>query len=698
MNNSRRHIFCDPLYSGFIHSKMALYFAYAVLVFCLILPVQNSYAQAQVFDTARIYKAMNKGRNGQDLKIGVIGGSITAGYAASSESNRWSNLMADWWESTFPSSDVQLINAGWGATGSDIGVHRIYDDLLVKQPDFIVVEFSVNDAEGEYATKMMEGLVQQTLVAENTPGLMLLLLKQANGTTAAESHKPVAEHYYIPYVSFADSIDNAVAKDGLALDSIFVDGLHPNDIGMAYIARFITDMLDSIYVNLPAEDQLPEIDTVMPAPLISNVYSNTIQYFPDAVVPFSNNRWYAAKTGWSSSTTDSQIDFKVTGNSVSLLFTQNNFNNRGRAEVWVDDHEKTIIDAYMTDNWGTKDAFALVQEGLTDGDHILHIKVIPESSTEGNYVHIERILAAGNVGSIPPVAKISGIRKGVIGQTIEVNGTDSFDPDGDSIKTYLWTFKDKPAGSSAVISDSNQSIASFIPDVSGNYLIDLVVSAGINNSVPATKKVEIRETNSKPVAVPGNDTVSSLNIYFWFDGSRSYDNDGDMLTYQWVLESSPDGSKASIIQPESVQPQCRLDKAGDYVISLTVYDSIEYSDKAFITIEGREGYTGINQRNRNFDRVKAYPNPSSDEICIRYYLQHAETITLKLYNMQTKLIANCTYTHSQAGINEQKIDLASFNIKPGVYFIELTGGDSSKTIKVIFNPGDNALTSKRTVY
>ncbi len=132
--------------------------------------VSTDSIKAQDPDLARIFKAMDRGRRGENLTIGVIGGSITEGYAASSVDKRWANLMLDWWENKFPSSKISLINAGWGGTGSDIGVHRVYDDLLKKDPDYIVVEFAVNDGDGDHAKKMMEGLVQQILKAENTPG------------------------------------------------------------------------------------------------------------------------------------------------------------------------------------------------------------------------------------------------------------------------------------------------------------------------------------------------------------------------------------------------------------------------------------------------------------------------------------------------------------------------------------------------
>ena len=55
-------------------------------------------------------------------------------------------MVADWWQTRFPSSAVTLVNAGIGATGSDIGTFRVKKDVIEKDPDFVVVEFAVNDA------------------------------------------------------------------------------------------------------------------------------------------------------------------------------------------------------------------------------------------------------------------------------------------------------------------------------------------------------------------------------------------------------------------------------------------------------------------------------------------------------------------------------------------------------------------------
>ena len=65
-------------------------------------------ANTSVYDTTRLYNTMLKAKNGEDITIGVFGGSITAGSLASTESKRWANLITDWWKNTFPESNIHL--------------------------------------------------------------------------------------------------------------------------------------------------------------------------------------------------------------------------------------------------------------------------------------------------------------------------------------------------------------------------------------------------------------------------------------------------------------------------------------------------------------------------------------------------------------------------------------------------------------
>lgn len=635
------------------------------------------------FEPGRIYNAMAKARRGDDIIIGVIGGSITAGTAASSESKRWANQMTDWWKQKFTGSNVTLINAGWGGTGSDIGAHRAYDDLLSKNPDFIVIEFSVNDTEGSLATKMMEGLVQQAIVCQSTPGIMVLALKQENGSNAMLSHKKVTDYYNIPLVNYVNLIDSAVAADGLTLHSIYSDGVHPNDKGMTYIANFIKQQLDSIYATLPDDNQLPAPNTFLPAPLVTDTYSSTYQYFTKNLVPVENSGWRIEDAGWESETVGSQISFRIRGNAVSLVFTQNISANRGRAEVWVDNGPKKIIDAFMNENWGTRYAFALVNEGLTNDDHILNIKIISESSTSGNFVQLSRVLVAGNIGSAAPIAITTNYQKSIVGYNTELEGGQSFDPDGELITAYNWSFAQKPTGSATTITNSNKQMASFIPDIAGDYIVNLVVTAGFLQSIPAVKTVKVRASNAKPVAVVGNDTASALNKNFNLVGNKSYDTDGDPLTYNWKIVSKPQGSTSVLFAQYSATARTKFDIEGEYVFSLVVSDSIELSQTATITINAIDGYTQVNSIIAD-NNIEVFPNPTNGNINITFINNSESFATIEMYSAIGKKVFSKIIDNSFGQSVVFTTNLQQLNLQPGIYIISVKKAGITNAFKVNF--------------
>ena len=71
----------------------------------------------------RLANVIKKLKNGEEVTVGFIGGSITQGTSAGNELC-YAKLTADWLQQTYSSAKVNYVNAGIGATGSYIGVHR----------------------------------------------------------------------------------------------------------------------------------------------------------------------------------------------------------------------------------------------------------------------------------------------------------------------------------------------------------------------------------------------------------------------------------------------------------------------------------------------------------------------------------------------------------------------------------------------
>src|SRR5579864_5387113 len=94
---------------------------------------------------------------GSNLKVAYFGGSITAQPG-------WRPKTLAYFQKTWPAARFSEINAAIGGTGSDLGVFRLAQDVLVKKPDLLFVEFAVNDggAAPDQIRRCMEGIVRQT--------------------------------------------------------------------------------------------------------------------------------------------------------------------------------------------------------------------------------------------------------------------------------------------------------------------------------------------------------------------------------------------------------------------------------------------------------------------------------------------------------------------------------------------------------
>jgi lysophospholipase L1-like esterase len=642
------------------------------------------------FDTSRIYHAMAKARRGEPVNIGVIGGSITAGSLASTEDKRWANIVTEWWRTKFPSSTVTLINAGVGATGSDIGTFRIQKDLIQKDPDFVIVEFAVNDS-GEdslYVREMMEGIVRQLLADTSKTGVMLLLLKMEDGGTAQADHKVVGDYYKIPWVSQVDLIGPALAEDGLVLSDVYGDtphGVHPNDVGMQYIADFITERLDSMYAHLPVDEALPEITMTLPEPMVSDVFMHTYTFTAASLIPTVNTGWTTGATLWSADTPGAELTFEVDGNAIAVKYDKVYSTDRGRAEVWVDNGTHMVIDAFFTETWGTRPCFQLVAEGLSDGNHTLHIKIMEEHDplSSGNYLHILSVYKAGNITSAPPIAVPGTPKKALTGHAVWIDGTPSYDPDNDTITAFQWTVENAPVGSTAGMEYSTSAVASVTPDLAGYYSIGLVVTAGIQESVMQTCRIHVVATNAIPVAIAGDDFTLATGKRAKPDGSNSSDADGDPITYSWTFLSKPGGSAPVIMLANTATPYFFANDQGEYLVALVVNDSIADSPADTIKITAIDGYSALPDWKTDAQTVRVFPNPTRGHITLQYQLASPVQVTVRVFSVDGRLLTEPVSEHQNNGFHELNLNLESMLSSGKALILQVERGNDIYRQKVM---------------
>ncbi len=111
------------------------------------------------------------------------------------------------------------------------------------------------------------------------------------------------------------------------------------------------------------------------------------------------------------------------------------------------------------------------------------------------------------VANVAPVANAGTAQSVTAGDTVTLDGSGSSDANGDTL-TYAWVLSSKPGGSTATLSSATAQKPSFVADVAGSYVAQLVVNDGKVNSSNAANVTVTAASLVVPAANTGllNDT------------------------------------------------------------------------------------------------------------------------------------------------------------------------------------------------
>ncbi|HDP24151.1 MAG TPA: PASTA domain-containing protein [Deltaproteobacteria bacterium] len=196
--------------------------------------------------------------------------------------------------------------------------------------------------------------------------------------------------------------------------------------------------------------------------------------------------------------------------------------------------------------------------------------VYSQSPEAGDEVHPGSIVVITVSDNNPPVANAGTDLAAVLQGMYRLNGSRSFDVDGDPI-TFLWIVINEPSIGAAEL-EGDTSVRPFLTiSEDGTYEIELVVNDGSVDSSPDTVTITTSE-NVRPVAHAGSDIPGAKNVEVCLDGSLSSDPNGDDITYLWTIVSKPYGSLTELNVNDVEDPCLTPDTPGEYIVQLIVND------------------------------------------------------------------------------------------------------------------------------
>lgn len=217
-------------------------------------------------NTERVYKALTKARNGEEVTIAFIGGSVTQGAGATPINTECYAYKAykNFEKIAKAGDNVKFVKAGVGGTPSELGMLRFDRDVLKEGkvlPDLVIVEFAVNDDGDETKGECYESLVRKILNLPSRPGVILLFSVFADDYNLQERFSPVGIRYELPMVSVKDAVTPQFYDKNnriLTKNQYFYDIFHPTNLGHTIMADCLGNLFSEVLADVEDRKNMPK--------------------------------------------------------------------------------------------------------------------------------------------------------------------------------------------------------------------------------------------------------------------------------------------------------------------------------------------------------------------------------------------------------------------------------------------------------
>ena len=352
-----------------------------------ITPNMISKSRLNEGNKVRLANVIKKLQNSEEVTVGYIGGAITQGTSAGNDLC-YAKLTTNWLEEKFPNAKINYVNAGIGATGSYIGVHRVGTDLLSQNPDLVFVEFSVNDTTEatERNKESYDSLLRTIWQYETNPAIITIVTTQEDGTSFQQYHSEIAIKYDLPMISYHDAILDVIDHGDIEWKDISDDNIHPNVPGHKIVSQLIQSYISDVIDNL---DSISGEESDFSEPATKAGFVNGQLLTPsnteaggtgfdvqNTLFGGFNGYWMArAKSGESYG--DTALTFEVTAKNIGILYGKMT-SKATFADIYIDDEFVTTLNADFSGGWGNYVECAQLKTFDEEGKHT--VKIVPKDA------------------------------------------------------------------------------------------------------------------------------------------------------------------------------------------------------------------------------------------------------------------------------------------------------------------------------
>ncbi len=193
----------------------------------------------------RFHSLFEKATRKEPLSLVFLGASVTMGYQIETQ-HHFIHAIQQYFQHQYGCSDIAIHNLSSPGMPSLHGLFVSFTELEKKQPDFILIDYSVNDQKIPIHRDAYESLLVRCLSLPGNPAVASLCLQSSSGYTCTPQISAISKHYDIPYIDVGNWLKEDIKNGRLKWENYSYDDRHPGPFGHTYIGKCITTFLDEI--------------------------------------------------------------------------------------------------------------------------------------------------------------------------------------------------------------------------------------------------------------------------------------------------------------------------------------------------------------------------------------------------------------------------------------------------------------------